>query len=291
MTPGLRGLWRAVCRARWKRSFAGHVMARMDDVDGWNQAMLLGANIVLTLLPLFVLLGRMYASRRVDDDLALHMGLDDRATATVHQLFIAHTPKFGIAIVIAGAMLVFWRLSMTASLQNLYERVFHLERHGIRDAHGFVVWMVALCLSVAMVGVSVRPVLHEPAAPVLTELITFALLTPFVWWTMHFLLGGRVGPRPAPASRRNRYLYSRAGCVLEAVFLVDDRLRQQALRFDRRGVQYRHVVDRRGHDRGGRRRCRRRVARVASVRDRAQWAASAPLTAATVNPAARAIIP
>ena len=172
----------------------GACSTRMGDLDGWNQAMLLGANIVLTLLPLFVLLGTV-ASHRIDDDLTLHMGLDDRAAAAVHQLFVGRSPKFGLAIVLAGAMLVFWTLSIVASLQNLYERVFHLERRGIRDVHRFVAWMIALCFAVAVVGASARPVLHEPGAPVFVELITFALLTPFVWWTMHFLLGGRVAWR------------------------------------------------------------------------------------------------
>ncbi|HEY1739498.1 MAG TPA: hypothetical protein VGI86_12345, partial [Acidimicrobiia bacterium] len=88
--------------AWWKRSYPGRVFQRMADVDGWNQAMLLGANIVLTMLPLFVLLGAI-ASQRIDDDISLHMGLDDRAAAAVHKLFVGHTPKFGIAIVLAGA--------------------------------------------------------------------------------------------------------------------------------------------------------------------------------------------
>ncbi|HEY1737807.1 MAG TPA: YhjD/YihY/BrkB family envelope integrity protein [Acidimicrobiia bacterium] len=196
-SPEHHGVTRARARGAvaWsKRSYPGRVFRRMSHVDGWNQAMLLGANIVLTLLPLFVLLGAI-ASQRVDDDISLHMGLDDRAAAAVRQLFVAHTPKFGIAILLAGAMLTFWTLSIVASLQNLYERVFCVERRGMRDAHRFVVWMVALCLSIALVGVSVRPVLHEPGAPVLVETVTFGLLTPFVWWTMHFLLRGRVAWR------------------------------------------------------------------------------------------------
>jgi membrane protein len=178
-------------RARYQRSLVRQVLARLNEIDGLNQAMLLGANVVLTILPLMVLLSS-FASRRADDDIALHMGLDERAATIVRHLFAAQKPKLGLAVIIAFVFLGFWTLGVVASLQNLYERAYDLDHRGFRDAHRFVAWMVGFCTVIVLVGASVRPVMHVTAAPVLVELINFALITPFVWWTMHFLLNGRV---------------------------------------------------------------------------------------------------
>ncbi len=178
-------------RARWERSYPGRVAARINAIDGMNQAMLLGANGVLTLLPFFVLLGAL-ASHHIDDDIELHMGLDHRAAVVVDRLFAVRSPHFGIAIVIAVVMLVGWTLGVVSSLQGIYERIFALEHRGFRDIHRFVAWVVALCFTMVLVGASIRPIVHVPVGAVLEELTTFALITPFIWWTMHFLLGARV---------------------------------------------------------------------------------------------------
>jgi membrane protein len=49
-----------------------------------------------------------------------------------------------------------------------------------------------LCLVVTLETVAGRPVRDAAAGAGLVELVTFAIWTPFSWWTMHFLLAGRV---------------------------------------------------------------------------------------------------
>jgi membrane protein len=52
-----------------------------------------------------------------------------------------------------------------------------------------------LCAVVVCESLVGRPVRNAPAGPVLAELVTFAVMTPFFWWTTHFLLSGRVSWR------------------------------------------------------------------------------------------------
>jgi len=49
-----------------------------------------------------------------------------------------------------------------------------------------------MCAVAGLVGEIGGPVRGLPGGFVLAELITFAILTPFVWWTIDFLLAGRV---------------------------------------------------------------------------------------------------
>ena len=53
-------------------------------------------------------------------------------------------------------------------------------------------WIVVSCLAVAFDSVAERPVSSAAGGGWLAPLVAIAIMTPFVWWTMHFLLAGRV---------------------------------------------------------------------------------------------------
>jgi membrane protein len=54
------------------------------------------------------------------------------------------------------------------------------------------IWIAVLCLTVALERIAGRPVRDATAGIGLVDVVTFAIMTPFFWWTMHFLLAGRV---------------------------------------------------------------------------------------------------
>lgn len=53
-------------------------------------------------------------------------------------------------------------------------------------------WIVVLCGAVVVESLAERPVSAAAAGGWLAPLVTVAIMTPFFWWTMHFLLAGRV---------------------------------------------------------------------------------------------------
>jgi membrane protein len=81
---------------------------------------------------------------------------------------------------------------VASSLQQIYEKAFHQDHRGLRDLYRFLIWIAALCLTVALESIAGRPVRNATAGIGLVDVVTFAIMTPFFWWTMHFLLAGRV---------------------------------------------------------------------------------------------------
>jgi membrane protein len=62
----------------------------------------------------------------------------------------------------------------------------------MRGIYRLVTWIAVLCVVVAAESLAERPVSSASAAGWLAPLVTVAIMAPFFWWTMHFLLAGRV---------------------------------------------------------------------------------------------------
>jgi uncharacterized BrkB/YihY/UPF0761 family membrane protein len=76
-----------------------------------------------------------------------------------------------------------------------------------------------LCLTVGIDTLAGRPVRHAFAGTGLVELVTIAIWTPFFWWSMHFLLAGRVPwRRLLPAALATGVLFTGLGAFSEFYF-------------------------------------------------------------------------
>jgi membrane protein len=82
-------------------------------------------------------------------------------------------------------------MAPVSSLQIIYERIFGQEHRGWRDFPRFVVWVLVL-LGLAIGAAAYDYPLRRDAGPVVRGLVSFVLITGFLWWTMHFLLAGRL---------------------------------------------------------------------------------------------------
>ena len=135
---------------------------------------------------------KAFASQRVDDDISLRMGLDRRAAGIVDHLFTSAPASLNAATVTSLVFVTAGLLAVASSLQQVYEKVFHQTHRGQRDLFRLLAWIVVSCLAVAFDSVAERPVSSAAGGGWLAPLVTIAIMTPFVWWTMHFLLAGRV---------------------------------------------------------------------------------------------------
>jgi membrane protein len=133
-----------------------------------------------------------FASQRVDDDIALRLGLDQRAAGIVAHLLRSAPAALNAATATSLIFVAAGTLAVAGSLQQIYEKVFGQEHRGIRGAYRLPIWVAALCLVVALQSVAGRPARDASAGAALAELVTVAIMAPFFWWTMHFLLAGRV---------------------------------------------------------------------------------------------------
>jgi membrane protein len=62
----------------------------------------------------------------------------------------------------------------------------------LQDLNRLLAWIAALCVAVMVESLAERPVTAVAAGGWLAPLVTVAIMTLFFWWTMHFLLAGRV---------------------------------------------------------------------------------------------------
>ena len=178
-------------RDRFEGSLAQRFLTRLTALDFADQAMLFGAGLLVSLLP-FVILLSAFASRRVDDDISLRLGLDRRASGIMDHLFTTAPATLNAATATSLIFLVFGMVAVTSSLQQIYEKVFGQDHRGMQDLGRLLAWIVALGAAVVAESLAERPVSAVTGGGWLAPLVTIGIITPFFWWTMHFLLAGRV---------------------------------------------------------------------------------------------------
>jgi membrane protein len=187
--PGRKAL--AAAQDWYEGSLAQGFVTQLTALGFVDQIVLFGAGLLVSLLPFLILLSA-FASNRVDDDIALRLGLNRQASGIMTHLLTSAPASLNVATATSLLFVAAGTLAVAGSLQQIYEKVFHQEHRGLRGVYRLLIWVVALCLVVAFESVVGRPVRDASAGAGLVELITFAIWTPFFWWTMHFLLAGRV---------------------------------------------------------------------------------------------------
>ena len=187
--PGRKAL--AAARDRYQGSLAQGFVTQLGALGFVDQIILFGAGLLVSLLPFLILLSA-FASNRVDDDIALRLGLNRQAAGIMTHLLTSAPATLNAATATSLLFVAAGTLAVAGSLQQIYEKAFGQEHRGWRGVYRLLIWVVALCLVVAFETVAGRPVRDAWAGAGLVELVTFAIWAPFFWWTMHFLLAGRV---------------------------------------------------------------------------------------------------
>ena len=177
-------------RGRFERSSGQIFLTQLGAVDLVRTSILLGSALLSSVLP-FVILTSSLANHRIDTDLSRHIGLNHQGALVVSELFSSSPAHSTVAIVTALIFETADTMAVAGALQLIYEQVFSQPHRGWKDVHRFAAWVgVLLCLLVAE-SVSSKPV-HAAVGPLGEGLLTYAGVTAFFWWTMHFLLAGRV---------------------------------------------------------------------------------------------------
>lgn len=173
----------------------------------------------LTVLPFIILLSSL-ANRRIDTDLSRHIGLNSQGARIVSQLFRSSPAHAAAPIVTALILAAAGTMVVAGSLQVIYERVFGQPHRGWRDVLRFLTWAGVL-VTESIISEHVRP-----GGPVAQGLVVYAGTAAFFWWTMHFLLAGRVPwRRLMHAAILTALLWIGLGVVLRGVLLCGDHLR------------------------------------------------------------------
>lgn len=161
--------------------------------DFGNRIVLFGAALLLSVLPMVILLSD-FASTRVDDDIARHLGLNGQSSRVIEGLIRpAHGITFNLAIMISLLLSFIGTVAMASSVQAIYERVFGLgHTASARNLLRCVVWVA--CVAGLLIGDAAvsTPLGGRPAGTLVVGLVDFSAMTLFFWWSMHTLLAARV---------------------------------------------------------------------------------------------------
>src|SRR5215469_15462181 len=191
---GLSGSGRAGRAAEWGRakysgSWAEYLWHRLDAVDFMNQAMLLAATLLLCAVP-FLLIATALSGRSAVNTLTLRLGLSKQAAADVGHLFTSSSATSNAVTGLSWVFFILAGIAAATAIQKLYQRVFGLDPRGPRDTLRAVIWL-ALAVGWVALGTAAAPGFHA-STPVLFWIVNTAAFIGFWWFTMWFLLAGRV---------------------------------------------------------------------------------------------------
>jgi membrane protein len=177
-------------RARYEGSWVGDIVTQLKALHFFDWTTIFGAELLWSALPFIIVLSSL-ANTRIDDDLSRHIGLNGRGAHIVETLF-RNTPSHAVVPIVTGLLFSFAGIvAVVASLQVVYERLFDQDHRGWRDLPRYVLWAVVVIGLLAAEGIIEHPE-RRAAGPVVQALLTFVIATIFFFWTMHFLLDGRV---------------------------------------------------------------------------------------------------
>lgn len=180
----------AAVRARYEGSWAADIVTQLKALDFFDWTMIFAAELLWSALPFIIVLSSV-ANRRIDHDLSHHIGLNSEAAHIVETLFRS-APAHAIVPLVTGVLFSFAGVvAVVASLQVVYERLFDQEHRGWRDLPRYLMWVVVVIALLAVEAIIDHPE-RKAAGPVVQALLTFVIAAIFFFWTMHFLLDGRV---------------------------------------------------------------------------------------------------
>lgn len=204
-------------KQKYAGSTAEQLWGRLASTDFINRGMLFAATLLLFFFP-FLIVVEALAGRSAPAALAQRLGLNNQAAADLGHVF---TSSAATSSAITGTAWVFFILggiAAAAAIQDLYERAFDLGRRGVRGMVRGVVWLAVLLGCAWLAGVA-GPVLRDAGGPVLLGFIGLVGFTCFFWFTMWFLLAGRVAWRVLlPSAVATAVFWLGMEAVFSAVF-------------------------------------------------------------------------
>jgi membrane protein len=181
-------------RARYRGSFAQDFARGLGAVDFGDRIIIFGACLLVSVLPLIIVLSA-YASHRIEDDIARHLGLSTQGSRVVDGLFKASVTSFNLAVFVSLLLAFAGTVAVARSVEVIYERAF--DYPPLARAQGWLrslVWVVVIS-GVLIADGAIDKALRRDAGLVVFGLLEFVLFTLFFWWSTHFLLGGRASWR------------------------------------------------------------------------------------------------
>ena len=204
-----------VAKGKYAGSSAEHLWRRLDSMDFINRGILFAATLFLCFFP-FLIVANALAGRSAATGLARHLGLNQQAAADVGALFTSSAATSSAVTGTAWVFFILGGIAAAAAIQELYERAFELGRRGAKDMLRGAIWLAVLVGCSALASWA-GPALRGAGGPVLLTVVGLVVFSGFWWFTIWFLLAGRISWRGVlPAAVATAVFW----VGMEAVFAV-----------------------------------------------------------------------
>ena len=159
-------------------------------MDFINKGMLFAAVLLLCFFP-FLIIANALAGQSAVTGLTRRLGLNQEAASDVGHLFASSTSTSSAVTGTAYVFFILGGIAAAAAVQDLYERAFDLDARGLKDIVRRFIWLCSV-VGVAFVTGWAGPWLRSFGGPVLLVAVGLMALTIYWWFTMWFLLAGRI---------------------------------------------------------------------------------------------------
>ncbi|WP_157597243.1 YhjD/YihY/BrkB family envelope integrity protein [Streptacidiphilus rugosus] len=185
--------------ARWPefRAFAMRAWHLGHEVELLQRSMAFAALFFVTLVPLLVVIAAASTahgsgiSRWVTDAL----GLSGEGASSVQRLFVSQRQILSATTVFGLASLAVFGISLMASVQGAYERIWRLSPGPWHNAWRQATGLAGLIGYILLAAFSGSPWRHTAAQPTLRVLATVIGGIALFWWLPHLLLASRASWR------------------------------------------------------------------------------------------------
>ena len=197
--PAKARTWRdkgAAAAARVKTGSVGTFWSRLNAVDFMNSALMFAGLFLVCFFP-FLAVVDAATGKSTQRTITLRMGLSGQAAHDVDALISAGHQTVSALSVISAIVLVLFAIGIPGVLQAWYQKVYGqpaLRGGAGRQFARKLVWVAGFLVYIwleALVGEQTGPV----GGRLLTFVCEFAVAVLFWWWTVHFLLSGRISWR------------------------------------------------------------------------------------------------
>jgi len=190
--------WRdkgAAAAARVKTGSVGTFWSRLSAVDFMNSALMFAGLFLVCFFP-FLAVVDAAAGRNTQRTITDRLGLSGQAAQDVDALISVGHQTVSALSVLGAIVLVLFAIGIPGVLQAWYEKVYHQQAPygGLRQFTRKLIWLAVFLAYIwleALTGQQPGPA----GGRLLTFVCEFAIAVLFWWWTVHFLLDGRIGWR------------------------------------------------------------------------------------------------
>jgi membrane protein len=180
---------------RVKAGSVGTFWSRLNAVDFMNSAFVLAVFFMISLFPFLAVLDAAVGGD-IRRTIITRMGLNGQAAKDVDGLISSGHQALATLSVLGAVFLLLGAIGIAATLQAWYLRVYDQPApHGaVKQFVYRLLWVAGLLVYISLevlVGRQVGPT----GGHVLIFVCEFAIAVLFWWWTVHFLLLGKIGWR------------------------------------------------------------------------------------------------